>query len=590
MCFFANDGLGSGLASNPQVTISLDLTKHTKGYSLTSINSINGWQNYAQSFSDQNYVVSYSTVSAPTTFTTLATVNYHPFNPTGDPGTASSSQVTLTNLAVTGVAAVRFTFSPYSNGVDAQGGQIIREINIFGTPTLVVTTATASSSTETTYDGNVSTTDLMNSRPITCTTTGDNGFPITGINDGLVSNSTTGPTSNDTFFGSGSLGSNLTLNPVVTVTLDTTVNQAGYNLSSIRSIYGWQNYAKAFSDQKYTVAYSTVSDPTTFIPISSVDFHPFSPTGDPGTASSSQVTLSSLTGITNVGALQFTFSPYNDGTTTQQGQVIREIDAQGTASTLEGATKDIAPLTWTTTSRSDWINVVSYGADPTGVNDSSSAIQAALDVNNNNPFGFHKTIYFPAGTYRLSTTLKITGLNGYTLVGCGINTVLRWYGAIGSAMMWTNSVDGARYLGLVWDGNYRASCGYEDWSSNGGYGTQIRHENEAFRNFTQPGNYISGRTTPLPPSGIIAGISPAQVTGECQIINCSFFNCGNGRIQRSRRLSSITCGLLRVVNSRITGLASMEALGGCYIVDDSHFIEKRLCRYCGRLQNPGATD
>lgn len=52
------------------------------------------------------------------------------------------------------------------------------------------------------------------------------------------------------------------------------------------------------------------------------------------------------------------------------------------------------------------INVVDYGADPTGTNDSSVAIQAAITAaqSSTNP-NLKRVIYCPAGSYRLNTTI-----------------------------------------------------------------------------------------------------------------------------------------------------------------------------------------
>ena len=49
------------------------------------------------------------------------------------------------------------------------------------------------------------------------------------------------------------------------------------------------------------------------------------------------------------------------------------------------------------------ISVLDFGADPTGVADSTTAIQAALTA------GSGKGVYVPAGTYNITATLKITG-------------------------------------------------------------------------------------------------------------------------------------------------------------------------------------
>lgn len=47
----------------------------------------------------------------------------------------------------------------------------------------------------------------------------------------------------------------------------------------------------------------------------------------------------------------------------------------------------------------DWVNVLDYGADPTGAKDSTSAIQAAIDAAATNPSGYIPPVYLPAGTY-----------------------------------------------------------------------------------------------------------------------------------------------------------------------------------------------
>ena len=44
------------------------------------------------------------------------------------------------------------------------------------------------------------------------------------------------------------------------------------------------------------------------------------------------------------------------------------------------------------------INVIDYGADPTGIADSTAAIQLALDTRNN--------VFIPAGTYKITATLE----------------------------------------------------------------------------------------------------------------------------------------------------------------------------------------
>jgi len=84
----------------------------------------------------------------------------------------------------------------------------------------------------------------------------------------------------------------------------------------------------------------------------------------------------------------------------------------------------------------DWINVVTeYGADPTGTTDSTSAIQNAINAlpSGGSATGFvissgGGTIYFPKGTYKVSSTLTVN--NGLVrLIGDGRwSTVIKYTG------------------------------------------------------------------------------------------------------------------------------------------------------------------
>ena len=55
------------------------------------------------------------------------------------------------------------------------------------------------------------------------------------------------------------------------------------------------------------------------------------------------------------------------------------------------------------------VNLLDYGADPTGVNDCSAALTAAIAASNN--------IYIPAGTYKFTSTFTVTGARGLTIQG-----------------------------------------------------------------------------------------------------------------------------------------------------------------------------
>lgn len=75
------------------------------------------------------------------------------------------------------------------------------------------------------------------------------------------------------------------------------------------------------------------------------------------------------------------------------------------------------------TSGSPWRDVVGYGADPTGVSDSTAAIQAAITA-----AGIDGVVFFPKGTYAISgitldTYTKLIG-NGSRLIPTGNNQTL----------------------------------------------------------------------------------------------------------------------------------------------------------------------
>ena len=77
------------------------------------------------------------------------------------------------------------------------------------------------------------------------------------------------------------------------------------------------------------------------------------------------------------------------------------------------------------------VNVIDFGADPTGATDSTSAIQAAIDSITNG------TVYFPNGTYSINTTLNIDAGTkiSLNLVGNGLASKLRYNGTTSAIPM-----------------------------------------------------------------------------------------------------------------------------------------------------------
>lgn len=77
------------------------------------------------------------------------------------------------------------------------------------------------------------------------------------------------------------------------------------------------------------------------------------------------------------------------------------------------------------------VNVLDFGADPTGATDSTAAIQAAIDSVTNG------TVYFPNGTYSINTTLNINAGTklSLNLLGNGLASKLQYNGTTSNIPM-----------------------------------------------------------------------------------------------------------------------------------------------------------
>ena len=241
---------------------------------------------------------------------------------------------------------------------------------------------------------------------------------------------------------------------------------------------------------------------------------------------------------------------------------------------------DIGAMTWT--QRSDWLNVktcstITGGPNATGngTTDDTVAIQKAIDYCVSH-YGQY-SVYFPSGTYKITQTLKIWNVSGMGLFGCGSNTKIVWGGVTGGAMCWCNTTDNMRYIGLTWNGNSTAGCAYEENNSSGGYGTDQRHENESFKNFTATGTYnytgVDGNpvSTTAPGVAIIGALQDAQVTGEFMIYNCAFSNCTVG-VQAAYQTFQNYVWTIDGCEFETCGTAVNFGQGGCFVVANTHFL------------------
>jgi Pectate lyase superfamily protein len=102
-----------------------------------------------------------------------------------------------------------------------------------------------------------------------------------------------------------------------------------------------------------------------------------------------------------------------------------------------------------------WANVkTNYGAVGDGVTDDTAAIQKALNaLGPNNP-----TLYFPAGTYKITATLTLAGQQYVNIIGQDpANTAIIWAGSAGGTMLYLNGNGESRFDRLTFNGQGNAA-------------------------------------------------------------------------------------------------------------------------------------
>lgn len=93
------------------------------------------------------------------------------------------------------------------------------------------------------------------------------------------------------------------------------------------------------------------------------------------------------------------------------------------------------------------VNVLDYGADATGVADSSTAIQAALDSIS----ATGGSVYIPEGTYLIATAL--TPSSNTTIIGCGASSKFKTSSTSNFNIVYLNQVTKVRITGIYFEGN-----------------------------------------------------------------------------------------------------------------------------------------
>lgn len=122
----------------------------------------------------------------------------------------------------------------------------------------------------------------------------------------------------------------------VTFALNTTINTAGYDITTINTYTGWSSYRV---NQYYDIYYTTV-DNASWTLLTSVTYQPYDfPNGAPGNVST-WVNVTDTTGVlaSGVNSLRFDMKVQTVGDAPNLGASYREIDVFGVASVPEPGT------------------------------------------------------------------------------------------------------------------------------------------------------------------------------------------------------------------------------------------------------------
>jgi hypothetical protein len=320
-----------GSSAGNSVTYALPV--QTYGYDLTNITVYSGWGNGGRV--GQAYTVLYSTVANPTIFIVLTNVSYSAGFTGNGPNNPISIRVQLSGstggIIASNVAAIQFNFySPSAN--DENGGTGYSEITVQGNPAasssvvaspVVVTGSTESGSNPFTPIWRAETPNLIAGLSPTIA---DGDFTGGGYCSGtsVLTDGAIGVSGNASTFAACGYSAGTTL----IYTLTNSVN--GSDVTNIVVYSGWADSGRF--GQYYILSYSTVSQPSTYIPITTVFYLPADTNGTPAC----RVAVNTLTGAAlakNVSQIKFDFaSPSGASSFNNAWQGYSEIVVQGTNS------------------------------------------------------------------------------------------------------------------------------------------------------------------------------------------------------------------------------------------------------------------
>ncbi|MEJ7766479.1 MAG: glycosyl hydrolase family 28-related protein [Chitinophagaceae bacterium] len=177
-----------------------------------------------------------------------------------------------------------------------------------------------------------------------------------------------------------------------------------------------------------------------------------------------------------------------------------------------------------------WANVKTrFKAAGNGIKDDTKSLQTALDslttmerlLFNNQSKTKYLVIYLPAGTYRISETLRLTGKIGVTFIGeSPENTIIKWYGGDNDTMFFSNRSAYIKISRITWDGNKKANIEalgmhFKDFTEPSFAPTSVEFSDMIFK-----GNLRYGIS-----AGTYTSDGTGMMDAEVAIKRCKFLSC-----------------------------------------------------------------